>query len=102
LKPERWGSPLVQEKYRGEKACDKRHPYRRIIIIIIIITVLVIKQLPAFRNLNTGSFFYRRTEHASFTAQEASIRRPTGISRDTLSAEDSKKRTAVYLNVRLD
>jgi len=27
LKPERWGSPLVQEKYREEKACDKRHPY---------------------------------------------------------------------------
>jgi len=24
LKPERWGSPLVQEKYRGERACDKR------------------------------------------------------------------------------
>jgi hypothetical protein len=24
LKPERWGSLLVQEKYRGEKACDKR------------------------------------------------------------------------------
>jgi hypothetical protein len=23
----RWGSPLVQEKYREEKACDKRHPY---------------------------------------------------------------------------
>jgi hypothetical protein len=23
-KPERWGSPLVQEKYREEKACDKR------------------------------------------------------------------------------
>ena len=40
LKPERWGSPLVQEKYRGEKACDKRHPYRTrtTIIIIIIIT----------------------------------------------------------------
>ena len=37
LKPERWGSPLVQEKYRGEKACDKSHPYRIIIIIIIII-----------------------------------------------------------------
>jgi hypothetical protein len=27
LKPERWGSPLVQEKYQGEKTCDKRHPY---------------------------------------------------------------------------
>jgi len=27
LKPERWGSPLVQEKYQEEKACDKRHPY---------------------------------------------------------------------------
>jgi len=25
LKPERWGSPLVQEKYWEEKACDKRH-----------------------------------------------------------------------------
>jgi hypothetical protein len=23
LKPERWGSPLVQEQYRGEMACDK-------------------------------------------------------------------------------
>jgi len=34
LKPERWGSPLVQEKYREEKACDKTHPYRIIIIII--------------------------------------------------------------------
>ena len=37
LKPERWGSPLVQETYQEEKACDKRHPYRIIIIIIIII-----------------------------------------------------------------
>jgi len=37
LKPEQWGSPLVQQKYREEKACDKRHPYRIIIIIIIII-----------------------------------------------------------------
>jgi len=35
LKPERWGSPLVQEKYQTEKACDKRHPYCIIIIIII-------------------------------------------------------------------
>ena len=24
LKPERWGSPLFQEKYQEEKACDKR------------------------------------------------------------------------------
>jgi hypothetical protein len=24
LKPERWGSLLVQEKYHEEKACDKR------------------------------------------------------------------------------
>ena len=33
MKPERWGSPLVKEKYQAEKACDKRHPYRIIIII---------------------------------------------------------------------
>jgi hypothetical protein len=37
LKPERWGSLLVQEKYQEEKAYDKRHPYRIIIIIIIVI-----------------------------------------------------------------
>jgi len=36
LKPEQWGSPLVQEKYQEEKACDKRHPYHIIIITIII------------------------------------------------------------------
>jgi len=39
LKRERWGSPLVQEKYQEEKACEKRHPYR----IIIIITKVKIK-----------------------------------------------------------
>jgi len=46
LKRERWGSPLVQEKYQEEKSCDKRHPYRIIItittIIIIIITITII------------------------------------------------------------
>jgi len=35
LKPERWGSPLVQEKYQEEKSCDKRHPYRIIIIAFV-------------------------------------------------------------------
>jgi hypothetical protein len=39
LKPERWGSPLVQEKHQEEKARDKRHPYRIIIITIIIIII---------------------------------------------------------------
>jgi hypothetical protein len=30
LKPERWGSALVQEeKYRGKKACDKRQQQRQ-------------------------------------------------------------------------
>ena len=41
MKPEQWGSPLAQEKYQEEKACDKRHPYRIIIIIIIIIIINV-------------------------------------------------------------
>jgi hypothetical protein len=35
LKPERWGI-IVQGRYPGEKACDKR---QRIIIIIIIIII---------------------------------------------------------------
>jgi hypothetical protein len=30
---------MVQKKYQEEKACDKRHPYRKIIIIIIIIII---------------------------------------------------------------
>jgi len=42
LKRERWGSPLVQEKYREEKVCDRRHTYRIIIIIIIITTTIII------------------------------------------------------------
>jgi len=42
LKPEQWGSPLVQKKYQEEKACDKRHPYRIIIIIIIIMIIIII------------------------------------------------------------
>jgi len=51
LKPERWGSPLVQEKYREEKACDKRQPYRIIIIIIIIIVVVVVVVVVLYRLL---------------------------------------------------
>jgi len=40
LKPERWGSPLVEEKCQEEKACDRRHAYCIIIIIIIIIIIM--------------------------------------------------------------
>jgi hypothetical protein len=42
LKPERWGSLLVQEKYQDEKACDERHPYRIIIIIMMMIIIIII------------------------------------------------------------
>ena len=42
MKREWWGSPLVQEKYKEEKACDKRHPYLIIIIIIIIIIIMLL------------------------------------------------------------
>jgi len=41
LKSERWGSPLVQEKYQEEKACDKRHPYLIIKTAIIILLLIV-------------------------------------------------------------
>jgi hypothetical protein len=27
--PERWGPPLVQEKYQGEMVCDKRQQQQR-------------------------------------------------------------------------
>ena len=42
MKPEQWGSPLVQEKYQEETACDKRCPYRIITITIIIIIIVII------------------------------------------------------------
>jgi len=45
LKPEQWGSRLVQEKYQEEKACDKRHPYRIIIIIITTTTTTIIMNI---------------------------------------------------------
>jgi len=53
LKPERWGSPLVQEKYQEEKASDKRHPYRIIIIIIIIIIIGTIPTTTIIIQYNT-------------------------------------------------
>jgi hypothetical protein len=37
LKPERWGSPLVKEKYQGENACTERQQQQQQNIIIIII-----------------------------------------------------------------
>jgi len=56
LKPERWGSPLVQEKYQAEKACEKRHPYLIILLllIIIIIIIIIIISLMATSSLNIG------------------------------------------------
>jgi len=49
LKREQWGSPLVQEKYQEEKACDKKHHYRIIIIIIIIIITMYQKSVETRR-----------------------------------------------------
>jgi hypothetical protein len=54
LKPERWGSLLVQEKYQEEKTCDKRHPYRIIIIIIIIISDALEDQSHTYVTLPNG------------------------------------------------
>jgi len=42
LKPEKWGSPLVQEKYQEEKACDKRYPYLILLLLLIIIIIIII------------------------------------------------------------
>jgi len=39
LKPERWGSPLVQEKYQEEKACGKRHTYRILLLLLLLTAV---------------------------------------------------------------
>jgi hypothetical protein len=43
LKPEGWGSPLVQGKYQEEKVCDKRYPYR----VMMMMMMMIIINLPA-------------------------------------------------------
>ena len=58
LKREWWGSPVVQEKYQEEKTCDKRHPYRIIIIIIIIWNCLYSENFGAFVWTVTGYWVY--------------------------------------------
>jgi len=40
--PERWRSPLVQEKYQEERACDKRHPYHIIIVVVVVVIIITI------------------------------------------------------------
>jgi len=40
LKPEWWGSPLVQEKYQQEKPCDKRHTYRMMMMMMMMIIII--------------------------------------------------------------
>ena len=42
MKVERWGSPLVQEKYREEKACDKRHPFRTMMMMMMMMMILLL------------------------------------------------------------
>jgi len=64
LKPEQWGSQLVQEKYQEEKVCDKRHPYRIIITTtttIIIIIIIIIIHLTANVLSPHGSGYYACT-----------------------------------------
>jgi len=55
LKPERWVSPLVQEKYQEEKACDRRHTY--CIIIIINKTIFFNRPDITFMNKKTKNTF---------------------------------------------
>jgi len=66
LKPERWGSPLVQEKYEEEKACDKRHPYRMIIIIIIIIIIIFQCKLVLAVDFIFTRFSHKKIDHTFF------------------------------------
>jgi hypothetical protein len=49
LKPERWGSLLVQENNQEEKACNKRR-----IITIIIIIIIISKPLRQYPSNKLG------------------------------------------------
>jgi len=76
LKPEQWGSPLVQEKYQEEKACDKRHPYRIIIIITILTIYNKYKNVSKFNAASIFAVYYINME--DFGNFESNI---TGIGR---------------------
>jgi hypothetical protein len=59
LKPEWWGSLLVQKKYQEEKACEKRHPYRiKIIITIMVITIIIINMQLSFQDIIHVIWYY--------------------------------------------
>jgi len=62
LKPERWGSPLVQEKYRGEEACDRRRQTTTtttttMMMMMMMIIIIIIIRLPCY-----GTNKYEPTE----------------------------------------
>jgi hypothetical protein len=57
LKPERWGSLLLQENNQEEKACDKRW----IIIIIIIIIMSLLFMYFSMERLTVDHFIFAQT-----------------------------------------
>ena len=46
MKPEQWESPLVQEKYQEEKACDKRHPYCIMMMMMMMMMMMITTTTP--------------------------------------------------------
>jgi hypothetical protein len=59
LKPERWGSLLVQENNQEGKACDKRRIIIIIIMaIIIIIIICITSQKQCFIDMDLSNNFF--------------------------------------------
>ena len=78
LKRERWGSALVREMYREEKACDRRQPYRIVIIVIIIIIIIIIIISctgKTFDRFTTKDSYTRNSTHNTESAAAWSLKR---------------------------
>jgi hypothetical protein len=80
LTPEQWGSSLVQEKYQGEMACDKRQHNNN-----------NSNNICKTRCLRQTIKIFQNFGHEEYTGQRASI---YGRSRTLLKVTVGRKRTA--------
>ena len=64
MKPERWGSPLVQEKYQEENTVTRDIiTITTTTIIIIIIIIIINVKIQATYGFFSGVFFFCMTVH---------------------------------------
>ena len=68
LKPERWGSPLVQEKYWEKKTCDKRHSYLLLLLLLLLFLFFFVQILYSnILHLKVSTLSFHQNDTPDFT-----------------------------------